>query len=120
MAQIPLPKTVAAPLNVPQALAQALHFHERGQLAEAEKLYAGILAARPDHFDALQMMGLVKLAKGQPAEVLNRMGAAMRPRTSPQVLLNYGIVLNALKRHAEAVESFDQAIKLKSKFAEAH
>lgn len=118
MAHIPLPNT--ATLNVPQALAQALQFHERGQLAEAEKLYAAILAARPDHFDALQMMGLVKLAKGQAAEALHLMGAAMRARKSPQVLLNYGIVLNALKRHAEAVESFDQAIKLKSKYAEAH
>lgn len=70
MAQIPLPKagTLAASLNVPQALAQALQFHERGQLAEAEKLYAAILVARPDHFDALQMMGMVKLAKGQAAD----------------------------------------------------
>jgi predicted O-linked N-acetylglucosamine transferase (SPINDLY family) len=118
MAQIPLPK--AATLNVPQVLAQALQLHERGQLGEAEKLYAAILAARPDHFDALQMMGLVKLAKGQAAEALHLMGAAMRARKSPQVLLNYGIVLNALKRHTEAIESFDQAIKLKSKFAEAH
>lgn len=118
MAQIPLPRT--ASLNVPQALAQALQLHERGQLAEAEKLYAAILSARPDHFDALQMMGLVKLAKGQASEALHLMGAAMRARKSPQVLLNYGIVLNALKRHAEAIESFDQAIKLKSKYAEAH
>lgn len=118
MAQIPLPK--AASLNVPQALAQALQFHERGQLAEAEKLYGAILAARPDHFDALQMMGLVKLAKGQAADALHLMSAAMRARKSPQVLLNYGLVLNALKRHAEAIDSFDQAIKLKSKYAEAH
>jgi protein O-GlcNAc transferase len=118
MAQIPLSK--AALLNVPQALAQALQLHERGQLVEAEKLYAAILAARPDHFDALQMMGLIKLAKGQAAEALHLMGAAMHARKSPQVLLNYGIVLNALKRHAEAIESFDQAIKLKSKYAEAH
>jgi predicted O-linked N-acetylglucosamine transferase (SPINDLY family) len=118
MAQIPLSNT--ASLNVPQALAQALQFHERGQLTEAEKLYAAILGARPDHFDALQMMGLVKLAKGQAAEALHLMSAAMRARKSPQVLLNYGIVLNALKRHAEAIESFDQAIKLKSKYAEAH
>lgn len=118
MAQIPLPKT--AMLNVPQALAQALQFHERGNLPEAEKLYAAILAARPDHFDALQMMGLVKLAKGQAAEALRLMAAAMQARRTPQVLLNYGIALNALKRHAEAVESFDQAIKLKSKYAEAH
>ncbi len=39
---------------------------------------------------------------------------------TPQIWLNHGIVLNALARHQEAIDSFDQAIKLKSKFAEAH
>ncbi len=116
----PIPLSKAASLNVPQALAQALQLHERGQLPEAERLYAAILAARPDNFDALQMMGLVKLAKGQAAEALHLVSAAMRSRKSPQVFLNYGLVLNALKRHQEAIDSFDQAIKLKSKYAEAH
>jgi tetratricopeptide (TPR) repeat protein len=114
-----LPK--AGSFNVPQALAQALKLHEQGRLAEAERLYAAVLAVRPDHFDALQMMGLVKLAAGQPAEALRLVAAAMGARKpSPQVLLNHGLILEALKRYPEAIESFDQAIKLKSKFAEAH
>jgi predicted O-linked N-acetylglucosamine transferase (SPINDLY family) len=111
----------ARPINVPQTLAQALDLHKAGRLADAEKLYAAILAARPDHFDALQMLGLVKLARGQPAEALQLVGAAMRARKpSPQVLLNYGLVLNALDRHEEALQSFDLAIRQKSKFADAH
>jgi protein O-GlcNAc transferase len=115
------PQPQAKPLNVPQALAQALEFHRQGRLAEAERLYASILAVRPDHFDALQMMGVVKLARGQPAEALQLIAAAMRARKpSPQVLLNYGLALNALDRHTEALDTFDQAIKLKSRFAEAH
>ncbi len=116
---LPLPKTGS--LNVPQAFAQALKLHEQGRLAEAEPLYAAILAVRPDHFDALQMMGLVKLAAGQPAEALRLVSAAMGARKpSPQILLNRGLILEALKCHQEAVESFDQALKLKSKYAEAH
>ena len=117
----PLPQPQAAAFNVPQALAQALSLHEQGRLNEAERLYSDILAARPDQFDALQMLGMVKLAKGQPAEALRLVGAAMAARTpSPQILLNYGIILNALERRQEALDSFDQAIKQKSKFAEAH
>src|ERR1700690_4042268 len=101
----PLPKPDS--LNVPQALAQALKLHGLGRLAEAEQLYAAILAARPDHFDALQMMGLVKLAAGQPAEALRLVSAAMASRKpSPQTLLNYGLVLNALKPHQDALDSF--------------
>lgn len=118
---MPQSQPKAGSLNVPQALAQALGLHQQGRLAEAERLYAAILAVRPDHLDALQMMGLVKLATGQPAEALRLMSAAMRIRTpSPQILLNHGLVLNALNRQQEAIESFDKAIKLKSKYAEAH
>lgn len=117
---MPQPLQKAEILNVPQALAQALALHGQGRLAEAEKLYAAILAVRPDHIDASQMMGLVRLAAGQPAEALRLIASAMASRKTPQILLNHGLALNALNRHREALESFDQAIKLKSKYAEAH
>ena len=118
---MPRPLPQAPSLNVAQALAQALQFHHQGRLAEAEPLYAAILAVRPEHVDALQMMALVKLAAGKPAEALRLVSAAMGVRkSSPQILLNRGLILDALKRHQEAVDSFDQALKLKSKYAEAH
>ena len=118
---MPQPLTKPGSFNVAQAFAQALQFHERGQLAQAEPLYAQVLAARPDHADALQMMALVKLARGQAAEALNLVSTAMRVRTpSPKMLLNHGLILNTLERREEALESFDRALKLKSKFAEAH
>jgi predicted O-linked N-acetylglucosamine transferase (SPINDLY family) len=115
----PLPKAAAS--QVAQMLAQALQFHQQGRLAEAERLYAEILRLRPEHVDALQMMGLVKLAKGEAAEALQLVSAAMRGRSpTPQILLNYGLILNALGRHEEAIESFDAALKQKSKFPDAH
>ena len=47
--------TTALPLKhdesiVAEALKYAATFHQRGMLAEAEKFYAAILEARPDHF----------------------------------------------------------------------
>ena len=42
----------------------------------------------------------------------------LRPK-SPQVLLNHGLVLNAMNRHQEALASFDEALKHKGRFAEA-
>jgi protein O-GlcNAc transferase len=110
-----------APFNVPQVFAQALALHKQGQLAEAEKFYSQVLAHRPDHFDALQMLSVIKLAKGQPADALRLISEAMRMRKpSPQILLNYGMILHALDRSEEALASFDAALKQKSKFAEAH
>jgi hypothetical protein len=41
-------------------------------------------------------------------------------KPSPQILLNYGMILHALDRSEEALASFDAALKQKSKFAEAH
>jgi protein O-GlcNAc transferase len=109
------------PLNVPHALAQALELHRQGNLAGAEQLYAAVLAVRPDNFDALHLLGVIKLTQGRLGEALQLIAGAMRAKKpSPQILLNHGLVLNALNRHQEALESFDHAIKLKSKFSEAH
>lgn len=67
------------------------------------------------------MLGVIRLAQGRLGEALKMIARAMQARTpSPQILLNYGLVLNTLNRQQEALESFDRAIKLKSKFADAH
>ena len=65
-------KPLNTPLNVPQALAQALDLHRAGRLSDAERLYAAILAARPDHFDALQMMGLVNRVLPDAGDALEK------------------------------------------------
>ena len=115
----PVPKRET--FKVPQAFAQALALHTQGRLNEAEPIYSEVLAHRPDHFDALQMLSVIKLAKGQPAEALRLISQAMRLRKpSPQVLVNYGMILHALEQSEEALASFDAALKQKSKFAEAH
>jgi tetratricopeptide (TPR) repeat protein len=111
----------AKALNVPQVLAQAVELHRQGRLADAERLYAAILAVRPDQFDALHYLGVIRLSQGQPGEALRLIATAMRSKApSPQILFNQGLALSALNRPNEALESFDHAIKLKSKFPEAH
>jgi hypothetical protein len=66
------------------------------------------------------MLSVVKLARGQAAEALRLISEVMRMRKpSPQILLNYGMILHALDRSEEALASFDAALK-RSKFAEAH
>jgi len=115
------PAPVPAPIKVPQVFAQALELHKQGRLTEAEQFYSEVLAHRPDHFDALQMLSVIKLAKGQPAEALRLISEAMRMRRpSPQILVNHGMILHALDRSEEALACFDAALKQKSKFAEAH
>jgi predicted O-linked N-acetylglucosamine transferase (SPINDLY family) len=118
MSSLPLPQ--GKPFDVARAMQQALELHHAGRTAEAEQLYGLVLTARPDHFDALQMLGVIKMQRGEFATALRLVSAAMQLRPkSPQALLNLGLVLNAMDRHEEALASFDAALKHKGRFAEA-
>ena len=111
----------AKPFNVPQAIQRGLDFQRRGNLAEAEKIFTDVIAVRPDYFEALNMLGLIKLHRRDFVGALQMMGAALRARPkSPEVLLNYGLVLNELGRHDEALDTFDLVLSIKRKSIEAH
>jgi tetratricopeptide (TPR) repeat protein len=109
------------PVNVPQTIHQALDCHRQGKLAQAEKLYAEVLAIRPDYFEALHMLGLIKLQRGDLVGALQLMSGALRIRPkSPELLLNYANVLNALGRDADALTALDQVLSVKRRSVEAH
>ena len=117
MALLPTPKT----FNVPQAIQQALDFHRQGKLPQAEKLYSDVLALRPDYFEALHMLGLLKVQNGDPASALRLMAGALQARPkSPEVLINYSIVLDALGRREEALAALDTVLSIKRRSVEAH
>jgi thioredoxin-like negative regulator of GroEL len=54
--------------NLPQTMQEAVALHQQGRLREAEKLYARVLKAEPEHFDALHLLGLAKAQGGQMGE----------------------------------------------------
>ena len=76
----------AAPPGVAQGgpaiaslLAAAVERHAAGDLAEAEPLYRSVLARRPDHGDALRLLGVLcrhRGADGEAARLLRRAVAA--------------------------------------------
>ena len=51
---------MSAPFNLAQSFNEALALQRQGRLREAEKIYARVLKAAPDHFDALNLLGTVK------------------------------------------------------------
>jgi tetratricopeptide (TPR) repeat protein len=109
------------PPDVPRMLAQALALRRQGQIAEAERLYASVLAIAPDNADALHSMGNLKLAHGEPGEALRLIGAAMATRTpTPRMLFDLGLAFNALNQYQKALDSFELAIQLQPDFFEAH
>jgi tetratricopeptide (TPR) repeat protein len=113
-----VPQSVAS--NLAQALEQAVALHRQGDLAQAEKIYARILKARRDHFDALHLLGLLKHQSGKAGEAYRLISAALavNPR-SADARSNLGLVLHALKRDSDALASFEQALALDPGHVEA-
>ena len=70
----PIQNTVA---NLADVLQRAVQLHQQGRIAEAERLYGQVLSVAPTHFDALHLLGLVKLQQGQIDEGVRRIQAAL-------------------------------------------
>jgi tetratricopeptide (TPR) repeat protein len=102
--------TSAAQFNLARSLNEAMALQRQGRLREAEKIYTRVLKAVPDHFDALNMLGIVKAQLGRMGEAHRLLSAAVRinPR-EPGAWANLGQVLHALKRNQEAAECLDKA-----------
>jgi tetratricopeptide (TPR) repeat protein len=103
-------KSASRPFDPGLALHEALALHQRGQLREAEKIYTRLLKAAPDLFDALNLLGAVKMQQGQFGEAQRLFNAAVK--ANPRIAAawsNLGQAQHALKRPAEALKNLDQA-----------
>jgi tetratricopeptide (TPR) repeat protein len=115
------PATNQASSSSVQTLRQAVAIHQQGKLVEAEELYRQIVSSEPDHFDALQLLGTIKLQQGNNEEAVNLITAALRIKgNSAEALWNLGIALGRLNRHDEALASYENALALRPDDAEAY
>ncbi len=102
-------------------LLEAVDCHKKGLLAEAQALYAKILARAPRHFDALHLSGVCAAQSGRPAEAVSQIDRALAvDPANAGAHYNRGIALMALNRPHDAVESYDRAIRLQPSYGEAH
>jgi tetratricopeptide (TPR) repeat protein len=99
--------------EIAQMYAQAVDHYRQGRLDEAEKIGARIRKLLPDSYEALHLIGLVKLARGHAGAALALIDAALKinPRAS-DALSNRALALAALDRDGEALASLDQALAL--------
>ena len=101
---------MSAPFNIRDAMSEAVAAHQQGRLRDAEKIYARVLKAVPDQFDALNLLGTVKAQQGHIGEAHRLFAAAVKANpAAPQGLSNLGQALHALKRSKEALDYIDQA-----------
>src|SRR5271156_5713877 len=53
------PILLPCPMTIPQVFQNAIQHHRAGRLADAEALYRRILAAQPNHAEALHHLGVI-------------------------------------------------------------
>ena len=114
-------KETARQSALDQSVEQAATLQRSGRLHEADRIYNAVLAADPQHFDALHLSGVLKYQQGRAVEALRLVAAALAIRpASADALMNHGVVLEALKRHDEALARFDQLLSARDRDATLH
>ncbi|MGN6651653.1 tetratricopeptide repeat protein [Trinickia sp.] len=109
-----------SPRHIDTLLREAVELQQNGALAEAETAYREILALRPRHFDALQLLGALALqAKRYEEGVEWLMRALEVDARQAAVHSNLAFALNALGRHDAALAAANRALALKSGFVDA-
>jgi len=102
-------------------LKQAVALQQAGRLDEAETIYRAALADNPGSFNALNLLGVVRHARGHPEEAVGLIEAAIRmdPRAA-DAHGNLGNALRAVGRLDAAGNSYRTALHLAPDLAELH
>lgn len=113
-------ETVSDQASVAGFLRAGLAHHQAGRLAEAEAHYRQVLAAIPDHGDALHLLGAIAYQRGRHEMALDLIRQAIQQNGGDASYhTSCGLALQCLKRLDEAVAAHNQALALKPDFAEA-
>ena len=118
MAQIamPPPREIAIQMQ----FQRAVEHHQSGRFTEAASLYQQILHLVPEHADALHLLGVIALQRGQYPAAAELIRQALRIRPSQHYYANLG---NALKESGaldDAIDCYRKALLIEPGLAEAH
>jgi tetratricopeptide (TPR) repeat protein len=107
--------------GIAELLTTGQKLHEAGRLAVAEDCYRRILAAQPDHDEALHLSGVIAHQQGRHDAAIRAIGKAIqRNPQNPVYFCNLGSAFLGQGRLDEAVAACRQAISIKPDFVEAH
>ena len=102
-------------------LKEAFALHSQGKFAEAERAYTELLARQPRNFQALHLLGVLALQRGQIERSIEllRQSLKLEPR-QPLAHRDLGNALQQQGRYAEALASYDKALAQRPDLADAH
>jgi tetratricopeptide (TPR) repeat protein len=98
---------------------EALSALNNRDLAAAERLFRTVLAARPDHVAALNLLTTVLMATERFEQAEGFIARAVTLEQNSDVsFYNYGLILKHLKKPEQALEQFTKALRLNAKVAD--
>jgi len=108
-------------MDIPQSLDLAVQHHTAGRFADAERIYAEILALDPDNADALHLSGVIALQTNRliQARDLIQKAIARNPAIA-EYHNNLGNVFIKTDQIEDAIAAFEQAIRLRPSYSKAH
>jgi tetratricopeptide (TPR) repeat protein len=94
---------------------------QSGDLGNAQQCYERVLAAQPNHADALHLLGMVVYQSGQPQPAIELIERAIKiNKKAPAYFTNLGLVYQGMGQYKEAEKSYRKALAIKPDFAETH
>jgi tetratricopeptide (TPR) repeat protein len=107
-------------MPVAELFQEAITLQQSGRLREAAQRYQSVLQQQPDHFGALQLLGMLHVQMGQPDSAARLLAKAVEYNpAAADVRNNYGMVLHSLGRYDEALAQYDKAIAANPRHAVA-
>src|SRR5690349_13851842 len=99
-----------------EALAAAMRHHQAGQLADAERLYAHVLAAEPRNLQALTLSGALAHMAGRQDDAVALFTRALAVSEQPDLHYNLGLAHWARGAHGEAIAHWSRSLALNPSF----
>ena len=100
---------------------QGIALHQQGNFPEAQVIYEQVLLIQPNHFDALQLLGVLFAQVKKYPQAVEFLSKALEINPNHAgAYSNRGNALKELSRFDEALASYDQAIKINPNYADAY
>jgi predicted O-linked N-acetylglucosamine transferase (SPINDLY family) len=110
-----------AEMTIEQKLNVALEHHKSGRVAEAETIYRDMLSINAQHPDALHLLGVIAVQRGQASEGEQLIRRAIGVNAQCAAFYsNLGMALGAQNRWQDALGNYQTAVKLDPNYAQAY